>query len=65
VKRQPSSEIAGSPRNTCRRDVGLLSGGGRATDGGRGLTAYQTLSNSECRRWSLYGAKARQSDFGG
>jgi hypothetical protein len=49
VKCLTNLEIAGSPRNSFRTSLGLISVGGRALIGFSGLLDYEILSNSECQ----------------
>ena len=60
VKSQSNLEIAGSPRNSLRTSVEMLTLGGRALTGLGVLPDYRTPSNSEYR-----GEHAQQSDGGG
>ncbi len=47
-KFQSNSEIAGSPRNSFRASLGYRVCGGRALNGLGGISAYRSISNSEC-----------------
>ena len=60
VKFQSNLEIAGSPRNSFRASLVVKLNGGRALNGCGGFTAYQILSNSECRQ-----ENTQESDYGG